>query len=222
VTEPLPVTSPRQPHPDLRLSTPLTTIGVFVALVRERFSETHLNEPILHWNWKTDKKTTGIFIESGFDKDIEARNVRPGIWVDQLQHVFGRVAIGDRDQMPVYSPKRLENFYAVVEMDMVIDCTASKRAESMLIGSIVQEFIHLSSDLIQADFGFRGISPLIQGRTTMYEADRTLWNTEIQFRVEYERRWRTIPFAPVLDQIGLTLKDKTDPEQYFRQIAMRD
>jgi hypothetical protein len=60
------------------------------------------------------------------------------------------------------------------------------------------------------------------GRTTLYEADRTLWNTEIQFRVEYERRWRTIPFAPVLDAINLTLQDKTDPEQYFRKIAMRE
>lgn len=222
MTEPQPVTSPRQPHPDLYLSTPLTTIGVFVAIIRERFSETYLHEPILHWAWQDNKKATGIFIESGFDEDIEARNVRPGVWVDQLQHVFGRVSVGDRDQMPVYQPARLENFYAIAEMDMVIDCTATKRAESMMVGSLVQEFIHLSSDLIQADFGFRGISPVIMGRTTLYEADRTLWNTEIQFRVEYERRWRTIPFAPVLDAISLTLQDKTDPEQYFRKIAMRD
>lgn len=204
------------------LSTPLTVLGIFVAILRERFSETGFSDPVLKWEWKTDKATTGIFIESGFNDEIEARNVRPAIWLDFTQHVFGRVSIGDRDQVPVYLPKRLENYYCLAEMDLVADCTSKERGESILVSSIVQEFIHFCSDIIQSLFGFRGMSPVIMARPTLYEKDRRLWNTEIQLRVEYERRWRSIPFSEVLNAIKLKLADVNDPDLYYREIALRD
>ena len=204
------------------LSTPLTVLGIFVSILRERFSEQAHSDPVLKWEWQVNKKTTGIFIESGFNDELEARNVRPALWVDFTQHVFGRVSIGDRDQMAVYLPKRLENYHCLAEMDLVIDCTSKERGESILVGSIVQEFIHICSDIIQSVFGFRGMSPVIMGRPTLYEKDRSLWNTEIQFRVEYERRWRTIPFTGVWNGIKLKLADAGNPDLYYREMSLRE
>ncbi len=216
---PKPVTDPTGV---VKISTPLATIGVFVAILRERFltGEHRLSSPELPWEWLADKKATGVFIESGWNENLEGRNVRPGVWIDRGQNIYGKVSIGEQDQQPVYPNVRLESFYCIGEMDILVDCTAPKRGESMILGSTVQDFLHMSSNIIQGYFGFRDMSPVILGQTTPFEKDDTLWNSTISFRVYYENRWATLPIAVTLNSLNLKLADKTDPDVYFREIAM--
>lgn len=214
-------------NPAVILTTPLATVGVFVAILRKRFERGAFSDPALPWIWipdtngNTDKNHTGIFVESGWNENIEARNVRPGVWVDRDQNVYGRVVIGDQDQMAVYKNVRLQNFYCTGEMDILVECTSSKRGESMTIGSVVQDFLHMSNRLIQAYFGFRNISPVILGRTVPFEKDDKMWNSPVSFRVEYENRWATAPASVALHELALVLANKDDPEKYLREIAVR-
>jgi hypothetical protein len=216
---PKPVTDPTG---KVKISTPLATIGVFVAILRERFKtgEHRLSDPELSWEWLPDIKTTEIFVESGWNENLEGRSVRPGVWVDRGQNVYGKVSIGEQDQMPVYQNVRLEQFYCMGELDIMVDCTAPKRGESMILGSVVQTFLHMSSKIIAGYFGFREISPLIMGQTVPFEKDDTLWNSPVNFRVYYENRWATLPIAVTLNSLNLKIADKTDPDLYFREIAM--
>lgn len=211
---------PEGANPNLIFSTSLTIIGVFVAILRERFNPTTPSDPALKWRWSPSLKDTGLFIESGWNENLEGRNVRPGIWVDRDQNVYQQVSIGDRDQMPVYQNVRLQLYYGIGETDVLIDCTSPNRGESMILGSIVQDFLQMSSDEIQAIFGFRSMTPIALNRTTPFEKDAKLWNSPVIFRVQYESRWASQPIATMLRNIFLKIGDKTDPEKYFRSIAL--
>ncbi|PIX39958.1 MAG: hypothetical protein COZ56_15990 [Armatimonadetes bacterium CG_4_8_14_3_um_filter_58_9] len=207
-------------NPNLIFSTSLTIIGVFVAILRERFSPATPSDPPLKWHWLPEIKDTGLFIESGWNENLEGRNVRPGIWVDRDQNVYQQVSIGDRDQMPVYQNVRLQLYYGIGETDMILECTSTNRGESMILGSIVQDFLQMSSDEIQAIFGFRSMTPIILNRTTPFNKDTKLWTSPVMFRVQYENRWASQPIATMLRNIFLKIDDKTDPEKYFRDITL--
>lgn len=223
MTIPIPVTGS---GPNVKLSTPLSVIGMFIAIVRERFREGVYSDPPLPWSWvpdatgNTDKVKTGIFIESGWNENLEGRNVRPGVWVERDQNVYSRSVIGDQDQMPVEFNIRLENFFCFGEMDIILECTAPKRGESMEIGSVVQTFIQMSARIIMAKFGLRDMSPVVMNRTTVFDKDDKLWSTPVQFRIGYEDRWATLPVAEALNALTLRIADVTDPEKYFRELVL--
>lgn len=206
---------------NLHFSTSLTIIGVFVAILRERFTEGNFSDPPLQWHWKPDLKETGLFIESGWNKNLEGRNVRPGLWVDRDQNIYQQVSIGDRDQMPVYQNVRLQLYYGIGETDITVECTSPDRGESMILGSIVQDFLHMTSDEIQAVFGFRSMTPVLLNKTVPFEKDVSLMTSPVIFRVQYENRWASRPIATLLREMVMRLADKTDPEKYFRDLAMR-
>lgn len=218
---------PAGSHSDLKLSTSLATLGMYVAVLRERFRDGAVSDPPLPYIWRskasgeTDAATTGLFIESGWNENLEARNVRPGIWVDRDQNVYGRVAIGDQDQIAAVVNVGMESFYCPGDLDIIVDCTSPKRGESMLLGSIVQDFLHMSGRIIMKYFGLRDISPCILNRTVPFEKDIKLWTTPLQFRVAYENRWSTLPAATPIHDLYLRIGDATDPDIYFREIALR-
>ncbi len=214
-------TPPEGSHAWLRISTPLTLIGVFVAILRERFDPTTFSDPALPWAWKEDLKETGIFIESGFNEEIEARNARPAVWVDRAQNNYGRVSVGHQDQMPISIKYRHETFYSSAETDMLLDCTAPKRGESMLLGSIVQDTLHMTARYIEEAFGLRDMSPVVLGRTVPYEKEKDIWNSPVVFRVFYEVRWAGVPMATLLTRLYMKIADKDDPETYFRDFILK-
>jgi hypothetical protein len=209
------------PEPIMRLSTPLTIVGVFVEILRQRFKAGASIDPELPWTWTDDPNTTQLFIESGWDENLEARNVRPGIWVDRDQNVYNRVTVGDQDQMPEHLGVRLEEFYCTGETDVLIDCTSTKRGESMIIGSVVQDFLHMSSNYIQACVGLRDMSPVILGRTVPFEKDDKLMNSPVSFRAYYEARWATMPISVVLNEIHVKVRDLENPETFFLEAVLR-
>lgn len=208
------------------LSTPLSIVGMLIEVVRLRFKKGIFSNPVLDWEWEPFEtelisNSNIIFIESGFNTNIEAYTVRPGIWIDRDQNVYQKVSIGHQDQMPVHVRSRLEEFYAGGECDVVIDCTSPNRGESMVIGSIVQDHLQMSSNIIQGCFGLRDISDVVLNRTIPFDKDDKLWNSPIQFRVYYEIRWATFPAAPLLRDAYQKLSDQADPEAYFRGVAIR-
>lgn len=218
MSDPIPVAGQ---HSYVNISSPLTLIGIFVEVIREFFRETTVVNPEVLWHWTEDLKTTPLFIESAANIHMEARNTRPGVWVDQEQTVFARVVVGDQDQLPEYRPGALRCYYAMVETDIAIDCTAGDKGESIMLASMVHHFLHMSSRVIMEWFGLRDISPIIMGRTTPFDKDVKLMTTPLQFRVGYEARWMTRPTLPILQSIAARIGDATDPELYFREVSLR-
>lgn len=207
------------------LSTPLSIIGMVIEVIRLRFKKGVFSNPALEWEWEPLEEAVAsnpnnIFIESGFNTNIDAYTVRPGIWIDRDQNVYQKKSIGHQDQMPVNISSRLERFYAGGECDVVVDCTSPNRGESMVIGSVVQDHLQMSSNIIQACFGLRDISDVVLNRTVPFDKDDKLWNSPIQFRIYYEIRWASFPVASLMKNAYLGIAGDTDPEQHFRNIAI--
>ena len=212
--------NPSDPTGKIKVSSPLSILGVFVEILRQRFSEGVYSDPALTRYWKSDLADTGIFIEPGWDENVEARNTRPGLWVQIQQNYYKKVGIGNQDGMPVYKNVRLEQFYAIGTCSIRIDCTSKNQGESRLFASQTQDFLYMSAKVIEHYFGFRDIGVVAMQPTAKFEQDDTLFTTPIELEVEYEIRWATMPVATTLNQIALKLENEEDPDAYFRDLVI--
>jgi len=208
------------------LSTPLAILGMLVDVVRQRFAEGVFSDPVVNWTWKPlDEYDPGdddvIYIESGWNVNLEARTVRPGVWIDLDQNVYIKSAIGHQDQMPAHIRNNLEQFHAYGEADMSLSCTSPNSGESLLLGSVVQDHLEMASNIIQANFGLRDMGDVIMGKTSTFSKDDKLYETPLQVRLKYEIRWATLPVGNLLNAINFRLEDDTDPNLYYRDIALK-
>jgi hypothetical protein len=102
-----------------------------------------------------------------------------------------------------------------------MDCTSPNRGESMVIGSVVQDFLQMSASVIKGEFGLRDMSDVILNRTVPFDKDDKLWSSQVQLRAQYEIRWFTAPIAPTFNSVLMRIRDSSNPETYLRDIALR-
>ena len=194
----------QQPSPEgkqavsIRPGSKMAVLGVFVEIVRRRFAG-NVVPPDFPWQWQPDIKQTKLAVESAFNEDKEHRDFRPAVFIDCDDQTHGRVVLGDRAGQNIKSG--LVGFWDLQTVPLLIECLAGKRAESAIIGDLVGWFLHASSDLIQAKFGFHDMTPVVVGRTQPSTKDKDQWVTAVTFNVQYAGRWTNRPTAPLLAEI---------------------
>lgn len=212
--------SPEGPqHVSIRPGSKLAVLGVFVEIIRRRFV-IGVVEPDFQWVWDPDVKKTKLAVESAFNEDKEHRNFRPAVFIDCDDQTHGRVVLGDRVGKNFKSG--LEGFWDLQTVPILIECVAGKRAESAVLGDIIGVFLHASSDLIQAKFGFHDMTPLVVGRTQPHTKDKDQWITSVTFNVQYPMRWTNAPTAPLLQEVEATIvaSGATSATEFFETIAL--
>lgn len=189
---------------------PLAIQGIFLEILRERFNE-HCG---LQWIWRPDITLSDIVIETGYNEETESRNTVPGLYVNRLQTVPQKMVVGDR--AGVRLKDHLEGFAAIEDVAMVIDCVSADEGASAVLGDVVQFTLLASQDIIQREFGFYDFTHPTLSQTLPFEKDKTKWNTQVSFSVQFWIRWAQVPIAPLLQQISqrITLKGDT-PTDHF-------
>lgn len=203
------------------LSTPLALVGMLVALIRERFKSENYSNPDVPWHWQEEHADTEIFVESGWNKNIEARNAHPGVWIDRDQNIYRTSSVGRQDQVSEVMKQDQRRYHSFGETDIVIDCVGRNRGESMLLGSIVQDFVQASAAIIEVCAGLRRISDVILNRTAPFDKDDKMWNSQINFRAYFEVRWGTIPVENLVNAIYARVEDRENPNDFFIELALR-
>lgn len=203
----------------IRPGSKLAVLGVFVAVIRQRFSIEEVDGSF-QWRWVSDIKKTGLAIESAFNEDQTHRDKRPAVYIDCDDQVMGRVVLGDRAGKDLRTG--LEAFWNLQTVPILIECVASKRAESAIIGDLVGTFLQASSDLIQAAFGFHDMTPITVGRVQPAGRDKTEWITSVTFSVQYPMRWTNKPTGPLLKEIvGKVMASGVDSAtEFFEAVAL--
>lgn len=212
--------APEQPqNVSLRPGSKLAVLGVFVEVIRKRFAIDTVSGDF-QWLWNEDIKLTKLAVESAFNEDKTHRNFRPAVYVDCDDQTMGRVVIGDRVGQNLRNG--LEGFWNLQSVPILIECVAAKRAESAALGDVVGVFLHASSDLIQAKFGFHDMTPVTVGRTQPSPRDKDQWITSVTFVVQYPLRWTNAPTAPLLQEMELqiTASGANSATEYFEAIAL--
>ena len=195
---------------------PLALIGVFVSFLRERFTPTN-NPP--NYVWNEDPNAASVIIESAYD--LEGNTVRgkkPAIYVDKDQTVYGKSVLGDRAEHRIRD--QAEGQWCLSTVPLIIDCVASRKGPSAILGDIVHWTLHTCSDVLQKTFAFHDMSPPALGRTVPYEDDREAWTSPVTFTVQYNVRWGIVPVAPLLHEIALKIRQSgASTDDYFVDIA---
>jgi hypothetical protein len=197
----------------------LAVLGVFVVAIRERFSADTV-EASFPWRWLPKISETKLAIESAFNEDQEHRNKRPGIFIDTDEQVTGRTVLGDRAGQNLKTG--MVGFFGLQSVPILIECVASKRAESAVIADLVGSFLQASSDLIQAKFGFHDMTPVTVGRTQPYGRDKNEWITPVTFTTQYPSRWTNTPTGALLQRIEaqITASGADSATEFFELIAL--
>jgi hypothetical protein len=181
--------------PFIHKQSSLALIAAFVIVLRERFSPTN-DTP---WVWTGDPNTSSIYIYSQYDRASEAANLSPKVVVNRGPFANQRVALGDMDQaQPALLRRGGKYFHQLATCSFSIECIAESNGESDIIADWVQAAIAGAEELIAKNFTLRQISPLLMQPTQPYDTDKEKWVTEIEFRVDLERRWFTLPNALIL------------------------
>lgn len=203
----------------IRPGSKLAVLGVYVSVIRQRFSIDEVDGSF-QWRWVSDIKKTGIAIESAFNEDQTHRDKRPAVYVDCDDQVMGRVVLGDRAGKDPRSG--LEGFWALQTVPILIECVAGKRAESAVIADLVGTFLQASSDLIQAAFGFHDMTPVTVGRVQPVGRDKNEWIAPVTFSVQYPMRWTNKPTGPLLKEIvGKVVSSGADSAtEFFEAVAL--
>jgi len=192
---------------------PLAIQGIFLEVIRERFSE----NAGLDWVWRDDPTTTDILIEASYNEETESRSQTPAIYVTRLQTRPQQTEIGDR--AGVRLKDHLEGFSALMDVAMSIECVSNDTGESAIIADIVQFLLIASSDEIQKQFGFYNLEHAIMGQTTPFEAATPKWSTPLNFTVSFWVRWSQVPIAPLLQQIAQRAYANKD-SNFFMQTVL--
>lgn len=221
-------------HQDIAPGTPLAVIGCWLAALRFRFND-NPGEP-LPWVWDPDLKPDDdengeprsedgvprkLLIEAAFNVEKEVRNYRPAIYVDRgaitpmKHHVDNFVG--------KYIPTGLKAHHSMADMPMSFLVESESAGECCVIADTAWFFMLATRDLFRKSFGFHEISNPIMGPTqpqTMQ--DKTVWQTVINFNVQFDLRWTTRPIAPFLREIALRLESSDNPQLVYHEIALRD
>jgi hypothetical protein len=215
--EPPPIKAPGQDNQMLVDGSPLAIVGIFVAVLRERFAE---GNGIPMYQWDADPNKTKIQIRSAFEDGHTVRGDKPAIYIDKDETIYGKSVIGDRAG---YTFKDSKDFqWCLATVPIIIDCVASRKGESAIIGDVTHWSLHASSDAIQAAFAFHDMSPLRLGRTVPYEDDKEAWTSPISFTVQYNMRWTRVPIAPLLQEIALKIQTaEMSPTDYLLELVTR-
>lgn len=220
VPDPKVVPSPEEGQQvSIRPGSKLAVLGVFVEIIRKRFAANTVG-PDFQWRWDPDIGKTRLAVESAFNEDKTHRNFRPAVYVDCDDQVMGRVILGDR--VGLNYKTGLEGFWNLQSVPVLIECVTAKRAESAVLGDIVGIFLHASSDLIQAKFGFHDMTPVTIGRTQPLGRDKDQWVTAVTFTVQYPQRWTNTRTAPLLQEVELEVvrSGETTATDYFESIVL--
>ena len=215
----------RQPSPEepqqvsIRPGSKLAVLGVFVEIIRRRFAIETVSADF-QWLWNKDITVTKLAVESAFNEDKTHRNFRPAVYVDCDDQTMGRVVLGDR--VGVNLKTGFEGFWNLQSVPILIECVAAKRAESAALGDVVGVFLHASSDLIQAKFGFHDMTPVTVGRTQPSPRDKDQWITAVTFVVQFPLRWTNTPTAPLLQELELEISRSgcDSATEFFETIAL--
>lgn len=219
---------PANAHESIYWGSSLAIIGIFVEVVRARFTAPNQ----LPWMWGEDpvpepsedntlERPRKLYIESGLSDEPEARNYRPALFVNVGRSEMTEIAVGNR--YDIHRPTRDQYFLAHERTPVTIDCVSDLPGESAILGDIVHKHILATQNPVRETFDIHELKGLSKGAPDVFKRNgqtQTGFSTPVNFVVTLNLRWRTIPMAPVLQEIRAHFTSTNDPTERALHVAL--
>jgi hypothetical protein len=178
-------------------------IGMFLAIIRDRFSNNPVNFP---WQWSQDETISRIFIDAGGVENYSNNDARPAIFIDRSNIVYRKIAMNEladyslRDSRKTYISKGVGEVY--------LDCVSKNRGESSLLGDICSTHLLMSDDIFRALYSFQDIGPVNLGVAQPWDKDDRVFVTRVGCEFSYDISWTSTRIGDRLERIkGLIISD---------------
>ena len=210
--------------PYVAVKSPLALVGVFLQILRERFSESQQ----LQWVYVPGdggRALSTIHIEAGGNPETEDLARRPAIFVNRGPITFTQPVIGD--QAGAGFEKGIRAFYAMAETNFVFSVESEEAGEAEQIADLLLSTLMMGSYEIVKAFLFRKLGPFAMSSRAKTRQDTELTVISINAGLSYDVRWRTIPIAPILKEVIVKARESTytDGNEFFSKIyqsSLRD
>lgn len=207
-------------NPEIPVKSPLALIGVFLSILRERFSPGNG----LTWTYSEGEDarlTNPISIEAGRNEHTEEKNKRPAIYVLRGPVGFKQAGIGDYNAIQMKSGARV--YYATAETSFNFVVESNEEGEAAQIADIVLSTVMMGSDLIERAFAFRKLGPFGISAASRPVYDNDVSQIVISMGLTYDVRWGTIPISPLLNEIVVKSRNSNynSNDEYFTEIYKR-
>jgi hypothetical protein len=214
---------------------PIAVIGLWLSALRYRFND-NPGEP-LPWVWSPDLKPDDdengtprdepdgeprkLMIEAAFNVEKEKRNYRPAIYVDRgpvvpMKHHVDNFA-------GQYTPETFKAYHSMADMPMSFLVESESSGECCLIADTAWFFVLSTRDIFRRSFGMHEISNPVLGPTEpQVVQDKPIWQTTVNFNVQFDLRWTTRPIAPFLREILARISRASNPQVAYHEMVLRD
>ena len=207
---------------------PLSLLGMFAMFLRIRFSQGRLP-----WQWSEDANlvdasasVNGIIqlpIEAEFAVPKEWGRGAPALIIGRGTTVHRRNVLGDTAQNnPSTLNRGYKNHWGRGDMDMRVECFGTTYGESAVLGDIVQAAISCSRNPICQAMTLTDVSEVLLSPTSVDQRDVDRFVSNVDFRVEFERRWQVIPAAPVLNGVDYRTRIVGESEEYVQSFVLKN
>lgn len=221
-------------NPDVFPGSPLSIIGLWIFALRQRFI--YNNSTPMPWVWVPDLvpkesedanplpdgEPRKILIESSYNTEKANRNYYPAIYVGRSGGDVTADKISINNFVGQYTPTSFKAFHCYATMPVVFECESENQGESSIIAETAWAFVLTTRDIFRGDFGLHDILEPRLGDTTVTTRDKTIWSTNVQFRVTYDVRWGITPIAPKLREILLNITRTEGVNRYLTQLVTRE
>lgn len=209
-------------HDDVLPGSPMAVLGVFVEVLRARYSQDNANRTPYIWRpdstpTETEEGTEAeprtLIIESQYLAHPDVRDMAPGLYVERGMLSFATVSIGNRGDHDQRSGADLYMIQAT--MPISIHCVSPLRGESMELGMDVGFYLLTLMTGLREIFGFQDVRPPVVDGTQVFRrsgADIESWITPVTTQVTCKYLWTERPIAPMLREIrmAMTARSKSD------------
>ena len=188
-------------HPLVFPKSPIDIIGLFVAIIRERFA---FNGPEFPWKWDKDDTLSKVFIDAGGVDTYGNNDARPAIYVDRSSLVYSKVALNNLADYSLRNSSR--SYTCKVSGQVAIDCISKNRGESTILSDIAASHLVMSDDLFRKVYNFQDIGPVSLGNTETWEKDDRVFISRVQCEFTHDIFWTYTPDVNRVERInGLIL-----------------
>ncbi len=184
-------------HPLVGDKTSIDVIGLFVAIIRERFA---FNGAEFPWKWDSNETLSKIFIDAGGVDTYGNNDARPGIFIDRSSIVYSKVAVNN---MADYNLRNSDRTYVCKATGSVaIDCVSKNRGESSILGDLCATHLVMSDDLFRRVYNFQDIGPVSLGNTQPWEKDDRVFVSRVECEFTHDVFWTYAPASVRIERIN--------------------
>ena len=218
---------------DVFPGSPLAVIGLMIAVIRARFAPDEAYP--LPWIWTENHRPEDdedgdplpegsprkLAVESAYNTEKSMRDYFPAVYIGRNGGPMTASATGTGDFVGEKKQVQFKAYHCYADMPITMECESENFGESSAIAELIWAYILTCRQILRQDFGFQTVTYPVLGDTLPTDRSKDIWVTSVQFQVSFDVRWATIPHAPVLRDLGVTLRGRGGAEGYLTSLALR-